>query len=207
MLWIYILRCEGNIIYVGETKNLYSRMYQHINGGCATTKKYKALELLGLYKVTVNYNFLMYIREIYNYMVVLNEKIENMREYLFNMDNYSLCRDHSLCVENFITEKMMDDSVFSDSHKVYGGRYTKDEIKSSNKRIFDDVVYDRPMCLCGIPVEIKKIVNGKKVKIICICSMKNVWDKMRDDVKELKIAKPCNYYKEYLDDIELRVLL
>jgi len=122
MLWIYILRCEGNIIYVGETKNLYSRMYQHINGGCATTKKYKALELLGLYKVTVNYNFLMYIREIYNYMVVLDKKIENMREYLFNMDNYSLCRDHSLCVENFITEKMMDDSVFSDSHKVYGGR-------------------------------------------------------------------------------------
>lgn len=206
MQWIYILRCEGNIIYVGETKNLYSRLYQHINGGCTTTKKHKVLELLGLYKVTVNYNFLMYIREIYNYRVVLEKKIENMREYLFNMDNYSLCRDHSLCVENFVTEKMMDDSEFSDSHTVYGGMYTKDVMRNQ-KRIFDDVIYDRPMCPCGIPVEIKKIVNGKKVKILCICSMKNVWDKMRDDIKDIKMAKPCNYYKEFLDDIELRVLL
>jgi predicted GIY-YIG superfamily endonuclease len=31
MHWIYVLECENNIIYVGETKKLYSRLYQHMN--------------------------------------------------------------------------------------------------------------------------------------------------------------------------------
>ena len=40
MHWIYILRCDGNIIYVGETTRLFTRLIEHNKGeGSTTTKK------------------------------------------------------------------------------------------------------------------------------------------------------------------------
>jgi hypothetical protein len=209
MHWVYILRCEGKVIYIGETKNLFSRLFQHINGGCSTTKKYPPLELIGLYKVTSNYNFLKYIKEVYNENIILDDKIENLREYLFSMDNYCLCRERSMFVENYMTEKVMDVSRYNEKYKVFGGKYIKDEVKNKG-RIFEEDIYDRPLCFCGLPCEIRKTSCGigrTKVTIIYTCCVKNIWDKMRVDVGLVYMASPCRYYKEYLDDIELRVLL
>jgi len=209
MHWVYILRCEGKVIYVGETKNLYSRLFQHINGGCSTTKKNTPLELIALYKVTANYNFLKYIKEIYNENIILDDKIENLREYLFSMDNYALCRERSMFVENYMTEKVMDVSNYKDKYKVFGGKYTKDGVKN-NGRIFDEDIYDRPLCFCGLPCEIRKTASAtgrKRVTIIYTCCVKNIWEKMRADVSLIRMPSPCRFYKEYLDDIELRVLL
>ena len=205
MQWVYILRCEKKVIYVGETKNLYSRLFQHTNGGCSTTKRYRAIELIGLYKVTSNYNFLKYVKEIYDEDVELDDKIENLREYLFDMDNYNLCRERSLVVENYITEKVMDSSIYKDMFKVFGGKYTKEKVDKN--RIFESDVYDRPKCLCGLPCEMRKTVEGKRVRMIYTCCVKNIWDKMRRDIVTINMAHPCRFYKEYLDDIELRVLL
>ena len=90
MQWVYILRCEKKVIYVGETKNLYSRMFQHTSGGCSTTKKYRPLELIGLYKVTSNYNFLKYIKEIYNDDIELDDKIENVVKQIWLQSKNSI---------------------------------------------------------------------------------------------------------------------
>ena len=52
MHWIYILRCDNNVIYVGETKRLYRRLIEHNNGeGGDTTSDFKPYKLLGLYKL------------------------------------------------------------------------------------------------------------------------------------------------------------
>jgi len=207
MIWIYVLLCEENVLYVGETKNLYSRMVQHWKGGCMNTRRYKPIMLIGLYKMTQNYNFLKYIREIYEDEISKEDKIDNLREYLFNMDNYSLNKDESLYVENYITEKVMKGSIYKEpQYKTYGGKYTVDERKKLPK-LFEDDIYERPICFCGLPCEVRKVVTGKKVKINYTCCIKNVWDSMRTDFKVFKLADGCRYYKEYLDDIELRVLL
>ena len=40
MHWIYILRCNDNVIYIGETTRLYKRLMEHKNGeGSDTTRK------------------------------------------------------------------------------------------------------------------------------------------------------------------------
>ena len=52
MHWIYILRCDNNIIYVGETTRLYSRLIEHTNGkGSDTTNEFKPYKLMGIYKL------------------------------------------------------------------------------------------------------------------------------------------------------------
>ena len=207
MQWIYILLCEGNVLYVGETKNLYARMLQHWKGGCVNTRIYKPIRLMALYKVTQNYNFLKYVREIYEDDVNKEDKMDKLREYLFNMDNYSLNKDQSLYVENYITEKVMDESSYKERRYItYGGKYTINERKRL-PRLFQGEIYERPMCFCGLPCEVRKVVTGKKVKINYTCCVKNVWDSMRREFKVFKLADSCIYYKEYLDDIELRVLL
>ena len=65
MHWVYIINCENNIIYVGETKNLYSRLHQHTNNkGSKHTIENKPQSLSGLYKVQGHYRLLLYNREI-----------------------------------------------------------------------------------------------------------------------------------------------
>ena len=52
MHWIYILRCDNNIIYVGETTRLYRRLIEHKNGkGSDTTHEFKPYKLMGIYKL------------------------------------------------------------------------------------------------------------------------------------------------------------
>ena len=201
MQWVYIIKCEKGIIYVGETKNLMRRLTQHKNGGCTRTLENKAIELIGLYKVNVNYNFLKYIEE-------LNEGVDliKMREYLFNMGNYSLNRDFSLYVENYFAEymiKLENDGKLGES-RIYGGKYTKYE-RNERNMIFNEEKYKRPICLCGLPCEVNKSNLSKKAKINFTCCMRNVWKEMREEFNVIDLGKGCNYYREFLDDIETRV--
>ena len=93
------------------------------------------------------------------------------------MDNYALCRERSMFVENYMTEKVMDVSNYKDKYKVFGGKYTKDGVKN-NGRIFEEDIYDRPLCFCGLPCEIRKTASAtgrKRVTIIYTCCVKNMY--------------------------------
>lgn len=42
---IYVLCLEGGRYYVGKSANIVNRLQQHLNGGCAWTRKYKPISL------------------------------------------------------------------------------------------------------------------------------------------------------------------
>jgi putative endonuclease len=47
--YTYILRCEGNNLYVGSTRNIERRFKQHLNGeGANFTRKNKPIEIVYL---------------------------------------------------------------------------------------------------------------------------------------------------------------
>ena len=51
---IYILICNNNIIYVGETTRLYIRLIEHKNGegsGTRLASEFKPYKLMGIYKL------------------------------------------------------------------------------------------------------------------------------------------------------------
>jgi len=200
MYWVYVLRCENKTIYVGETKNLVRRMYQHREGGCGVTKENKMLELIGLYKVVPNYYFVKYVDRMMSDSDDVDNRHDDMREMLFSMDKYNLNRDYSLYVENYITELCMDIK-----ENVFGGKYLNNNRKENYSREFGKEWHRRPLCGCGLPCEVRKYYNGKKIKLNYTCCLRNAWvsDIFKDT--DIRIKSCCNFYQEYLEDIEIRV--
>jgi len=200
MYWVYVLRCENKTIYVGETKNLVRRMYQHREGGCGVTKENKMLELIGLYKVVPNYYFVKYVDRMMSDSDDVDNRHDDMREMLFSMDKYNLNRDYSLYVENYITELCMDIK-----ENVFGGKYLNNNRKENYSREFGKEWHRRPLCGCGLPCEVRKYYNGKKIKLNYTCCLRNAWvsDIFKDT--DISIKSCCNFYQEYLEDIEIRV--
>ena len=48
--WVYIVECNDNFIYVGETEYIYKRLQQHITGkGGKNTHAHIPNKLIGLY--------------------------------------------------------------------------------------------------------------------------------------------------------------
>ena len=53
--WVYVLECEDDYIYVGETTRLFSRFQEHItHRGGKNTLSHTPRKLIGLYKVNGN---------------------------------------------------------------------------------------------------------------------------------------------------------
>jgi len=198
MFWIYVLKCENNMYYIGLTQHLYKRLAAHNRGeACKNTKDNKPLEIVGLYKGCVNFKFNKYLREYYGSVVPNRERLFKILDN-FDLDSNILKEDIET-VENFVTEHMQDTFGFQN---VRGGRY----LRGQEAIVEDKTVHNvRPKCFCGLPCEIQKRNQGKKVKFICVCPLRNVWDSMRNDFKLIPIANKCNFHSEYLDDIEFRV--
>ena len=53
MHWIYVIECENNIIYVGETYRLFSRLKEHCkkHTGSVTTHSVDPKKLIGLFRL------------------------------------------------------------------------------------------------------------------------------------------------------------
>ena len=72
MLWIYILKCDNDIYYVGQTSRLYRRFQKHINGqGGINTTKNRVEKIVAIYKVNNLNNFIEYNNKI------LNKSVDN----------------------------------------------------------------------------------------------------------------------------------
>ena len=195
MYWVYVLGCENDTYYVGETSKLFSRLHNHIKGvGSVNTKKNKVEKLVGLYRVPMLYRFLHYKENIDNNKT---EDKEQMIKYLKYFNLLDSTKDMSNYCENFITEE-----IYNSEKEVRGGKYTKDKVEIPKR------TSNYPLCNCGIPCEIKKKnLTPTKWKLYYCCSLNNIWDEMLESIKDIELGKSCNYYKEYLDDIEFRVLI
>lgn len=83
MHWIYILLCEDDIYYVGETTRLYRRFDEHISGeGGVNTSTYGPIEVVAIYKLDKLVE-LLGLRDDHRY-------VENLiAETLMMNDNYN----------------------------------------------------------------------------------------------------------------------
>ena len=63
--WIYVLECDDDYIYIGETTRLFRRFREHIyHNGAVNTTRHTPQRLIGLYKVGDNYSFYKYLFKV-----------------------------------------------------------------------------------------------------------------------------------------------
>jgi predicted GIY-YIG superfamily endonuclease len=211
--WVYILECEDNIVYVGETIHLYQRFIEHLTGkGGATTSKYKPHTLIGLYRVNENHSFMKYRNAI---------KIGEYNRFL--LDDWENDGNSKL-IENHITERYLwerrnnhEYGTCNEWYRIRGGKYTYESldgalhyakewcsrpnsIKGTYKcsspelrSLKEEEVVDRPLCKCGYPSEVKLSID--KSKIYFVCSLKNI---KKSPFKFLQF--PCDFYQQYTED-------
>jgi predicted GIY-YIG superfamily endonuclease len=213
--WVYVLECDDDYLYVGETTRLFTRFNEHLrNRGGSNTMSHKPHKLIGLYKVNENFYFMKYRNTI---------KTGEYNNFILNdLDNDG---DH-LLIENHITERFLYERRDNDSYgggmewyKVRGGKYTRatlDDTVSQYKwasekegRTFRagnpvasrpvDTIVDRPLCKCGSPSEVK--LSKDTTKIHFECALKNVWF---DDFSGLQIDPPCDFRQLYTEDVYVK---
>ena len=202
--WVYVLECEDNYIYVGETTRLYRRFAEHINGrGSTNTMKHSPYRLAGLYKVNDNFSFMRYRNTI---------KSGDYNKFIFDdWDN----EGDNLAIENHITERYMYErrnnkgrfGEGSEWYKVRGGRYTRDQMdemgicnkKNPIETISVDDIVDRPLCKCDYLSEVK--LSNDKQTIYFVCALKNVWG---DFFSDLEVDSPCDFWQPYTGDKDIK---
>jgi predicted GIY-YIG superfamily endonuclease len=198
--WIYVLECEDDYLYVGETTRLFRRFKEHQTGrGGMNTGSHKPDTLVALYKVADNYSFL----EHRSY-ILQNQFNKNI------IDDWGSDDSANLEIENHITEMFMyqrdvkedDGFLYGDGRwdKVKGGKYTKYMTKNPTLQMNAQNIIDRPNCHCQIPCEVK--MSKDKKTIYFVCPLKNVWD---DFYSYLSVDEPCDFYSVYTDDKIIRV--
>ena len=196
MRWVYILKCEDDYYYVGETKRLYRRFWEHCGGrGGLNTYIYKPEGIAAIYKVDTLGKFI-------NYNSNVIDTINNLSRYnkwLLNKFNDD-CEENqydNLYAENNVAECLMIHNK-DKWNKIRGGKYTR--FDAEYKYPENNYIKDLPLCKCGLPCDIKK--NEDKNYLYFRCAKKNMWEKFKE---EFEIDEPCNFYMEYVKDKQLRL--
>jgi len=209
MHWIYILGCEENVMYVGETTRLYRRFWEHQEGrGGVNTSSYLPIELMGIYKVHDIHKFEDYQNKIRD-LNDIDDGITEENEYLYrkaynsltywndneyNEDYYETSQHYDgKYLENSIIELLINNNP-SNNDKIRGGKYTRFDCEYT---IPSDDIIKIPFCKCNIPCDIKK--NDTKNILYFRCAKKNIWSDLEESIN-LDVDYPCNYYKEYTED-------
>lgn len=214
--WVYVLECDDDYIYVGETTRLCRRFNEHLRSrGGSNTIKHKPYKLIGLYKVNDNHSFIIY-----------RNAIKSGEYNPFLIDNWDN-RGDNLLIENHITERFLYERRENNSYgyglewyKVRGGKYTRESLddtvamykwasekegrtchaQNPIKDIPTDRIVDRPLCKCFNPSEVK--LSNDKTKIYFICALKNAWSDLWTD---LQVGAPCDFWQLYTDDKDVKV--
>jgi predicted GIY-YIG superfamily endonuclease len=216
--WVYVLECEDDYIYVGETKRLFRRFSEHLKSrGGFNTIKHKPHKLIGLYRVCANHSFMKYRNSIRSgeYDRFILEKWEDEGD--------------NLLIENHITERLFYErrnnheyGTGNEWYRIRGGKYTRetldddmyyakllcerpnripDSLKMSTPidYIPENSIVDRPLCNCNYPSEVK--LSKDKTKIYFVCALKNVWGNLFSD---LEIDEPCDFWQLYTEDRDVK---
>lgn len=205
MKWIYILRCENDNYYVGETTRLYRRFREHAGGlGGKNTSFNTPENIVALYSVDRLYKFFNYLCNVNNNEYELSRDIFFYRNGLLenfnineNTDEENDDKQDSLWVENFIAEKLMMDNRVN-WKKIRGGKYTRFDVdyKFPDNKLTKEI----PNCMCGLPCDIK--LNEEHNYLYFRCAKKNMWNEMRD---EFEITDdPCKFFMKYTKDVNFK---
>ena len=197
--WIYVLQCEDDYIYIGETIRLYRRFNEHIyKNGAVNTTRHEPHKLIGLYKLGDNYSFYKY-----------RNQIRNGEYNKFALDDWGGEANEidNLLIENRFTELCMylrkedNNFIFDDGqwNKVRGGKYTKQIYSNPTTTLNIEDILDRPLCKCGLPCEVR--LSKDKTKICYVCAIYNIWDDMNID---LEVEEPCDFFKVYNEDVYIK---
>lgn len=148
---VYIIYCENNYYYVGQTNSMYIRYKQHLRGeGSCITLINEPIEIVA----------------IYNY--------ESFNEFykLFNGVNLEV-----LQFENIITEILMINN-YKLIDKIKGGKYIKiEKTYVIKKTLLEPICNLIPVCYCGFPCDVKKQCEKN---FIFKCPKTNINDKLCD---------------------------
>lgn len=198
MRWVYILKCEDDNYYVGETSRLYRRFWEHQDGrGGSNTRKYKPKEIVAIYKVDTIGKFIEYNNHVVDKQT--NNQIEYNTWALKNFnDECDETKYNNLEAENNVVECLMMHNK-KDWDKIIGGKYTRSDCEY--KYPTNESVKQLPLCNCGLPCDIRK--KEDQDYIFFRCAKKNMWETFKD-MFEIE-DEPCNFYMEYVEDIEYRV--
>lgn len=187
MNWIYILKCNNNNFYVGETTRLFRRLREHTIGKATDfTKNNKPYKLCAIYKLANSEN-------------QVNEFLEDtFSEYDFLEDNN---KKLSLKLENEITLMLM--KILDNNWKnVYGGKFNKNFLPEKNPS--SNLHLNRPFCKCNLPSDL----NEYKSKKYWRCSKKNFWDELKEFIRKdlnFPIEEACNFYRIYKENDNFQI--
>jgi len=189
MYWIYILKCENEHYYVGQTKRLYRRFWEHFGcegKGGINTSTYKPIDIIAVYKLNTLGKFFEYNKN-YNKWILIKFDEDTM--------NY----DHlNIEIETNIAERLMLHNKEQWS-KIRGGKYVRFDCNYTFP--INDILLDLPICNCGLPCDIKK--NNEKNYLYFRCAKKNIWEKFKQDFDIQE--EPCNFYQEYNKDLNFKL--
>jgi len=201
MRWVYILNCENNYYYIGETSRLYKRFWEHEKGlGGLNTSLHPPRNIVAIYPVNRLGKFFDYTKKISNNDYKLNYNIYfNRGGIIENFNNDNDCNEYdSLWVENNITEKMMLDNE-ANWKKIRGGKYVRFNVEYKFPN--NNIVKELPNCNCGFPCDVKK--NEENNYLYFRCAKKNMWSKMRE---EFGISsESCNFFMKYTKDCQYKI--
>ena len=210
--WIYIFECDDDEdtrtrVYVGLTRRLSTRMYEHFEGrGGANTSVYSPHTLLAVYDALKMYKFMRYAELCHepesDDLGEIHSIIKNWDE-MKPADDYTCAdKDSAEVAENFVTEQMMCKCV--PNQTVRGGKYTrfgKDNDYYVVSTSTDSVI---PLCECGTICDVHKH-NGR---LFFRCGRENLhWVEgyMGDADFDIEPGK-CDYYELYEGDNAMREL-
>lgn len=192
MRWVYVLRCENDYYYVGQTTRLFRRFWEHFQGnGGVNTSTYEPQEIVAIYKVDKIGKFLDYAENVQRNIFDLGN-IYFGRNTLINFNTEEYGYDDRQ-IENFIVEKMMIDNPGC-WEKIKGGKYTRFDCSYNFPQSYLSSFL--PNCDCGVPCDIN--YNQDDDYLYFRCAKKNIWEEMRE---EFDIDEACVFFKKYTKDI------
>jgi predicted GIY-YIG superfamily endonuclease len=189
MHWVYILECDNDSYYIGETKRLYRRFWEHQQGrGGLNTYNNTPRQIVAIYKITKMYNFLQFIKLVINkeYDIYFNEA----RNLLKKIEEDDSEQEYdNLYVENNITEWMMLHNE-EKWENVRGGKYTHYNCCYTFPK--NELIKHLPACKCGLPCDVNYNKDGY---LYFRCPLKNMWPQMKADFKIYD--EPCSFFMKY----------
>lgn len=199
MRWIYILKCEDDYYYVGVTKRLFRRFWEHNGGsGGVNTSTFKPEEIVAIYKVDTICKFLDYNKYVNDIIDnIIDVKYNGLILKKFNDEDEEYQYENSYA-ENNIAECLMVHDI-ENWNKIRGGKYTRFDIDYK----YPDNAYIKnlPLCKCGLPCDVRK--NEENNYLYFRCAKKNMWESFRD--KFNIDDDPCNFFMEYTKDKQLKI--
>jgi len=198
--WVYILECEGNRTYVGETIRLFRRFWEHNGGrGGVNTCRFTPRSIVAIYKVQTIGRFIGYDESVAQQLTIADNDEDYSyyrKQDLMYFDSDREGMYNHLDAENAIVHCLGMHNP-DEWHNIRGGKYTRD-IEYSRPNIPE--LLNFPLCHCGYPCDIKK--NKEKGYLYFRCAKKNMWDDFRDIFDVMN--EPCKFYQEYTRDLKFR---